>query len=311
MSVVGATNGVTYAAAIVGDQIRRGDVVLAAALVLLATCLFCWGLRLVGLAERRRLADRVAHFAWQVGILLGLEQAYEFTRGRIPHQTDVALMNAYRLLDLEWRHGLFVESRVERFFLQFHAVMNAIDLFYVLSHVLVTIGALVWIYVRGRKHYPFVRNLFMLTTAVALVAFYLYPTAPPRMLANYGFVDPLQLHHFTSAGGAQPNSYTYNPYAAMPSLHVAYAAIVSIGLVLTERRLWIRALAVAYPFAMAAAVVISGNHWILDVVAAFIVVGASSLAIVAVGRAGSALFGAMGRMRLYPILSPAPPELDR
>jgi membrane-associated phospholipid phosphatase len=253
-------------------QLETGDVVLAAALFLVGTALICAALRSAGLVARGSGLDRYRLFSWQIGVLLGLEQAYEFTRGRIPHDSDVALLNAYKLLDLEWRHGFFVESRLERFFLQFHALMNALDLFYIFSHLLVTVGVLVWVWVRGRPHFPFVRNLFMLTTAIALAAFYIFPTAPPRMLSNYGFVDPLQLHHLVSAGGAQASSYTYNPYAAMPSLHVGYALIVSWGLILTERRIVVRAAAALYPLLMAAAVVITGNHWLLDVAGAFVTV---------------------------------------
>lgn len=136
-----------------------------------------------------------------------------------------------------------------------------------------------WIYLRRREHYAFVRNLMMLTTAVALVAFYLYPTAPPRMLGNYGFVDPLQLHHLVGDGGAQPGSYTYNPYAAMPSLHVGYALVVAWGLFAAERKLWIRVAAVLYPVLMAATVIISGNHWILDVAGAVVTVAFSGACI--------------------------------
>lgn len=289
---------------------RRGDVVLGVLAALLGVWLAYHLLHLSGAVRPGGKLHQLSQLGWQVGGLLALEQAYEVTRGRIPHETDLAMMNAYRLLDLEWRHGLFVESRLERYFLQFHGVMTAIDLFYVFSHVAVTLGALVWIYFRCRRRYPFIRNLFMLTTAIALVAFYLYPTAPPRMLGNYGFVDPLQLHHLVGAGGEQPGSYTYNPYAAMPSLHVGYALIVAIGMVLTERRLWIRALACIYPFAMAAAVVISGNHWVLDAVGAFVTVAISALALLLASRASTALQSAIARPRYSPLLSQPRPEWD-
>jgi membrane-associated phospholipid phosphatase len=258
-------------------QIETGDIVLALAVFLVGSSLLSVLLVVLHWAGTDGWIDRYRKFAWQIGALLSLEQAYEYTRGRIsPNTPDIALLHSYRLLDLEWKHGLFVEQRLERFFLQFQPVMNAIDVFYVLGHLVGTIGVLIWIYTRRRERYAFVRNLMMLTTAIALVAFYIYPTAPPRMLGNYGFVDPLQLHHLVGDGGAQPGSYTYNPYAAMPSLHVAYALIVGWGLVLAERTTWIRAAAILYPAVMAATVVISGNHWILDVVGAVITVAVAA-----------------------------------
>jgi membrane-associated phospholipid phosphatase len=219
--------------------------------------------------------SRYAQFGWQLGALLGLEQAYEFTRARIPHETDLALMNAYRVLDLEWRYGFFVEQRIEHFFLQYQAVMNAVYLVYALGHVGVTIGVLTLIYIRRRQLYPFVRNLIMTTTAIALAGYYFYPTAPPRMLTQYGFVDPLTIHHVVGAGGEQPGSYLYNPYAAMPSLHVGYALVVAIGLFLGFKSTWVRVLAVLYPVAMASSVVISGNHWLLDIAGAGVAVAIS------------------------------------
>jgi membrane-associated phospholipid phosphatase len=75
----------------------------------------------------------------------------------------------------------------------------------------------------------------------------------------------------------------------MPSLHVAYALVVAWALFLAERRLVVRLLAVLYPFVMAAVVVISGNHWLLDVVGAFVTVAASWLVLLALTRGSSRL----------------------
>jgi membrane-associated phospholipid phosphatase len=272
----------------IAQQIASGDVVLAVALFLVMSSLTCVVLLALQKADRNGRVDRYRRFAWQIGALLSLEQAYEFVRGRLsPNTPDIALLHSYRLLDLEWKHGLFVEQRLERFFLQFQPLMNAIDLFYVFGHLVGTIGVLVWIYVRRREQYAFVRNLLMLTTAIALLAFYVYPTAPPRMLGNYGFVDPLQLHHFVGEGGAQPSSYTYNPYAAMPSLHVGYALVVAWGLIVAERNTWIRVAAIFYPVVMAATVIISGNHWILDVAGAVVTVAISGTCILTLSWLGT------------------------
>lgn len=270
--------------ALLAHQIETGDGVLAAFLVLLASWAVCGVAIRFRVLPRNGWGDKYGSAAWQIGLVLGLEQAYEFTRGQISHQPDVALMNAYSLLGLEWRHGFFIEYRVEQFFLHFHALMTTIDLFYVAAHVTVTIGVLVWIYTRHREHYPFVRNLMAVTTAIALTAFYLYPTAPPRFLWNYGFVDPTITNHFVAQGGAQPGSYTYNPYAAMPSIHVAYAMVASWGVFVTTRRWWIRVIAALYPVVMAAAVVISANHWLLDVAGAVVTVVLARLILLAASR---------------------------
>lgn len=278
------------AAAALIHQLRAGDVVLGMVFFLFGSWAICRLLWLTGVIAPSRWGDRYARFASQIGLLLALEQAYEFVRGQLPYYQAIAYTHAYHLMDLEWRHGLFIEARVERFFLQFPQLMLGIDLFYVLGHLVITIAVIAWIYGRRGEHYPFVRNLLVLTTAIALVAYYLYPTAPPRLLSNYGFVDPTIANHLVGPGGAQPDSYTYNPYAAMPSLHVAYAIVVAWGLLLCERSRIVRLLAVLYPLAMSAAVIISGNHWLLDVCGAFITVAA----------AGACLLTASG---LQPLLS--------
>ncbi|MGH2442238.1 MAG: phosphatase PAP2 family protein [Chloroflexota bacterium] len=257
---------------IIVRQIQEGDGVLIAVLILFAVFALSRLLVFTGHLTRQSGLDKFGIATWNIGSLLGLEQAYEITRGQIPHETDIALLHAYRLLDFEWGHGFFIEQRVEHFFLQFHLLMSAIDLYYVICHVAITIGVLVWVYFRHRDKWTFVRNLLMLVTAIALVAFYLYPTAPPRMLWNYGFVDPLISNHLEGAGGAQVNSFTYNPYAAMPSIHVGYALVMGWAVWISRPSLVPRILACLYPVSMAAAVIISANHFVLDVVGALLTV---------------------------------------
>jgi hypothetical protein len=257
---------------VVWTQLLSGDVVLVIALLAFAVWVAYRLLRLWRADPVTLRVERVGRMAGNVSVLLGLEQAYELSRGQIPHQTDVAMLNAYRVLDLEWRHGFFDEYKVQHFFLQFGALDTGIDLFYIAAHVTVTVGVVVWLATWRPQHYPFMRNLLIFSTAIALVAFYVFPTAPPRMLWNYGFVDPLQLHHLVDFGGAQPDSYTYNPYAAMPSLHVGYALIAGWSVFLAVRHRLVRAIAMIYPIVMAAAVVITGNHWLLDVAGACVTV---------------------------------------
>ncbi|GAC1445580.1 MAG: phosphatase PAP2 family protein [Chloroflexota bacterium] len=277
-------------------QIMVGDVLLSAVLIVLATSIVCRVLFLLSIVTRGGLVDRYGRLGWQIGALLGLEQAYEFTRGQIPQRTDVALFHAYGLLDLEWRHGMFIEQRLEQYFLHFKTMMAAIDIFYVAGHVAVTIGVLIWIGLKHKGEYPHLRNMLILTTGIALIAFYFYPTAPPRLLGQYGFQDPLVMNHLIPAGEAEPGSYTFNPYAAMPSLHVAYALVACWCLYSVQRQIAVRVLALLYPVAMAAAVLISGNHWVLDVVGAVVTVLAARTIIFALVILQSVVPLYLGRM---------------
>lgn len=259
-------------------QIRAGDVVLAVALLLLAVWIGSRLAEAILRVPRRGRLDVAARLAAQFGVLLGLEQAYEFTRGLITHgnTTDLAFLHAYQVFDFELRHGLFIEQRLQRMVLGWGPVMAAVDYFYVFAHVVVTVGVLLWVYIRHRDRYPFVRNLLMVTTGIALVVFYLYPTAPPRFLTGYGFVDPATANRLVEAGGAQPSSYTYNPYAAMPSLHVGYAIVVAWAVLLCTRRRAIRLAALAYPPVMSFVVIASANHWVLDVAGSLVTVAGAA-----------------------------------
>lgn len=113
------------------------------------------------------------------------------------------------------------------------------------------------------------RNVLAITTGLVLVGLALFPTMPPRLLpASYGYVDTL-----ATVGGL----WSYNggviehiadPYAAMPSLHIAWATRCAVALALTVHRTCLRCLLAAYPLIAAATVLATGAHWLLDLVAA-------------------------------------------
>ena len=84
------------------------------------------------------------------------------------------------------------------------------------------------------------------------------------MLGNYGFVDPLQLHHFVGAGGADPGSFTYNPYAAMPSMHVGWSLLVGVFGFRASRSRWLKAFFAVHPLIMVLTVTATRNHYFVD-----------------------------------------------
>ena len=229
----------------------------------------------------------------QLGVILMLERLYEFYRGSVAvgQLTAVAYSHAYAILNWEMTHGVFIEARLEQFFLPDQLLMHAIYAFYGLAHLFVTVGFLIWIYLRRNYAFSFVRNLIYLTSAMALVIYMVFPTAPPRMFAPYGFVDPATALGLSQAGGAGMTSYTYNPFAAMPSLHLVYALIVGATLVIVGKRLWIRALGVIYPIVMLAVILISANHWVLDAVGAVVVVAVCALILASIRTMGRAVSG--------------------
>jgi membrane-associated phospholipid phosphatase len=116
----------------------------------------------------------------------------------------------------------------------------------------------------------------IISGAIGILIFLTYPVAPPRLMEGYGFVDTVLLH--TRAYRVlQPPSMT-DLYAAVPSLHVGWNVVMGAALVRESRRASARVFGVAMPLVMAAAVVLTANHYIMDVVAGTTLVVASLVA---------------------------------
>ncbi len=119
-------------------------------------------------------------------------------------------------------------------------------------------------YARRRQQYTFTRDAILFSGAIALVAYNLFPVAPPRLLPESGLIDTLQAFNNLSYQ-AQSTSFFVNPYAAMPSLHVGWAFLLAIGVVMAYpgNRL-VLGLAVLHPLAQWASTVFTGNHYFID-----------------------------------------------
>jgi hypothetical protein len=112
--------------------------------------------------------------------------------------------------------------------------------------------------------FPLHRNALVAITLLGLVAFWLYPVAPPRMLPGYHDVIAVTIPAFTSVvetnGAAQ--------FASLPSLHIAWALWAAIALCTVVRKPALRVLVWTYPFVTALDVLATGNHYLLDIITA-------------------------------------------
>jgi hypothetical protein len=175
-----------------------------------------------------------------------------------------ALRNAERVVALEQRTALHVEPSLQRALLGHPGLVRGLNVGYGLFNVTLTLGWLVFLYRRRDPSYHRFRRTCLLTHLAAQPAFAAFPTAPPRVLD--GFVDTmsevsgLDLEHPVLVR-------FYNPVAAMPSLHVAFAVIT--GAEIAERTDSRLAKSVAHAYAPLVAVVVAGtgNHYVLDALA--------------------------------------------
>src|SRR5205814_6802860 len=191
------------------------------------------------------------------------------TQGSASVSAQHALHNALDIIRVEKAVGIFHEQAIQdaaisvgRFFIEFW------NIFYGTFHFIVTAFALIYVFRRFPERYARWRNTLACTTALALIGFALYPLMPPRLLAehgvHYGFVDTLE--RYGSLWSFHPGTMPKisNQYAATPSLHFAWSMWSCLVLFPVLRHRWAKALAVSYPAATLFAIVITGNHYIID-----------------------------------------------
>ncbi len=201
--------------------------------------------------------------------------------------------HADRLLAWETSLGLDWERPVQAFGLRHDWLVRAANWYYVAGFLPVLVLAAALAAWRAPAAFASLRRVFALSLILALAGFAAFPLAPPRLLpAHHGFVDTLLTYgpryygdaHGSgvfNAGGRLPS--LVNTYAAMPSMHVAWSAVAGALLAVAIRRRWAWSLAVVHPAAMAFAVVVTGNHYVLDVIGGLVVL-AFAIAIVATYR---------------------------
>lgn len=201
------------------------------------------------------------------------------TQGSAAVSAAKAFANARHVIRWEEALGSFREQAIQEAFLDARWFISFWNVFYGTAHFVVTVAALVLLFRRMPRRYPLWRNTLAFTTALALIGFATFPLMPPRLLPpDYGFVDTLRviggLWSFDS-GAMQKVS---NQYAAMPSLHFAWATWCTLVLYPMVRRRWLRALVVSYPALTLFAIVVTANHFWLDAAGGAVVLGVGFLA---------------------------------
>jgi hypothetical protein len=175
-----------------------------------------------------------------------------------------ARRNADRVVALERRIRLDVEPALQRSLLRFPRVVQGLNVGYAVFNVSLTLGWLVLLYRRGDPAYHRLRRACLLAHLGAQPVFLLFPTAPPRVLD--GFVDTLsELSGFDLEHRVLV--HFFNPVAAMPSLHVAFAVVTATTMAERAQSSSARAVAYAYPGVVSLVVAGTGNHYALDAVA--------------------------------------------
>ena len=125
-----------------------------------------------------------------------------------------------------------------------------------------------------RAEYQWARNLLIGLTGAALVVHVVYPLAPPRMFPQWGFTDTMATLGPNAYAGASGD--LANQFAAMPSLHVGWAALIAYVVARTGPR-WLALLAAVHVLVTFLVVVVTANHYWLDGVVALLLLAAAAL----------------------------------
>jgi hypothetical protein len=233
-------------------------------------------------ARVRRLQARALPHGWQdalrqVSLFAAAYLAYRLVRGLVEGDANAAFAHARDLISLERNLHLFVEPTIQAWASGSHLVMVLASWLYVNAQTSVTIAALLYLYLRYNRNFYFVRNMFMIAMAIALVGYTVFPTAPPRFMPEWGFIDSVSDFtgvHVSHASASM--SSLFNPYAAVPSMHVAFALMIGWPLARLARRSVVRVLWILYPFLMTFVIVVTANHFIVDALLGALTAGASA-----------------------------------
>src|SRR5919198_6728633 len=222
---------------------------------------------LVQLARVWRVSGRWLPNGWldalrQLCLFAGAYYAYRLVRGFVDGQAGAAFENARSLVHFERALGLFFEPGLQAWARGQSWILTAADWMYVNSHFVVTTTFLIWLYLARNQAFYYVRNMFMVAMGFALAGYMAYPTAPPRFLPEWGFSDSVA--NFVGENAEQSANVLYNPFAAVPSMHVAFALMIAVPAIMLVKRRWAKVLWAVYPFVVTFVVMVTANHFWLD-----------------------------------------------
>ncbi len=188
---------------------------------------------------------------------------WRHARGAVDGSIGASFAHARDLVDAERALGALIESNVQSWAIDAGWPAEVARWGYANLHFKGSCLALAIVYFGYRGSYGFVRNTVIAAMAISVVGYALYPTAPPRFLPELG-LDPSVTGN--SPLLSSPGDPLFNPFAAVPSMHVGLSVILAWSLALLVRRPVLKALLFAYPLLMTYVVVASGNHFWLDAV---------------------------------------------
>ncbi len=213
------------------------------------------------------IGERLPH-GWgdvfkQIGLFAFADVCYETVRGIAEGKEAVAFDNARLLIDAEVATGTFFEPDVQQALISQRWLIDVANFLYMNSHFVLTTGFLVWMYLRRNESFYFLRNMFMIAMGLALIGYTLMPTAPPRLIPEEGFVDTITAYAQVNHDSALVQIFV-NPYAAVPSMHCAFALMIGVTGAMVSTHRATRIFWALYPALVFFVVIVTANHFWVD-----------------------------------------------
>ena len=202
----------------------------------------------------------------EFGIVGGAYLLYMLIRQIISADINgVAFIHAEHVMNLEKDLGFFWEPALQSWAIETSDTLVVFfNWAYILTFYPIIVTASIILYIKSKHRYRYYRNVVFLSFLFALVAFAIFPLAPPRMLTKE-FVDTMAIFGPAIYSGAEGASF-YNAFAAMPSLHFGWSVLFATIFFRSGSR-FLRIFAFIYPSMMLFTIVVTGNHYFLDAIA--------------------------------------------
>ncbi|MEV5439472.1 phosphatase PAP2 family protein [Streptomyces sp. NPDC052682] len=215
---------------------------------------------------RRLRTPRRPRFWFEILLIAVSYWTYSLIRNAVPEQKAEALRNADWIWKTEHQLGIAVEQSVNHAVNSVTWLIVGMNYYYATLHFVVTLGVLVWLYRSHPGRYAATRLVLFATTGVALVGYYLYPLAPPRLMNGGHFIDTVLVHDTWGSMASGDLKNMSNQYAAMPSMHIGWSVWCGLTIFALATVPWVRVLGLLYPVATLVVIVATANHFWLDAV---------------------------------------------
>ncbi|MFE2534366.1 phosphatase PAP2 family protein [Streptomyces sp. NPDC059371] len=215
---------------------------------------------------RRMRSPRRPRLWFEVLLIAVSYWTYSLIRNAVPEQRHEALRNADWIWRMEHHLGIAVEESVNHAVNSVGWLIIGMNYYYATLHFVVTLSVLVWLYRCHPGRYAAARLALLATTVVALVGYYFFPLAPPRLMTGSTFVDTVMVHETWGSMASGDLKHMSNQYAAMPSMHIGWSLWCGLTVFALAKAPWARILGVLYPAATLVVIVATANHFWLDAV---------------------------------------------